>query len=434
MRVITLVTGQSCSIQCEGSIRVKLYTGDLEIAGAPLEHNKVETLVLSIAKPLVVYTLEGCVFGLQPDCADTSAFSTEVGNFPSGMGSLLRLLRKGFDVPSSSASGLRGSADALRVVVAGSKGSGRFFAACAIANTMNRSLGNGTIFCDLTTSVDGQLSRLGCLGCAETHSDVPLWEGMQWSSYSSSMLFHHGLTTSTVGSSDLPQFLTAASSACESAIWMSGEKKNAPIVFVLPSFDESVSKEQFYRSVLESIRPTHIVFTGDDGTSAQQTLGRLFPSARFSHCGTVATSEASKPPVSSRVAKALFEYFAGTQLNPLGASVITVPISSLKFVVLEGEGDASVAARPLAVSADESLGTIAPDELKGCVCAVSLGLTPEEIPYANVAGFVVISNVYPAADEVEIVSPSSEAMVPGAFLIVSSDRALRGVATGALLS
>lgn len=427
MKLITLVAGQSCFARCRGQLRVKLYTGNVEIAGATLLSNVVATFVLELNKPLHLYTLEGCVIGLQPDSDEDSKLSTEISKL--AIGTLLKFIKKGFETTGASvnAAGLAISQarGGVRIAVVGDKGAGRYLAACTVTNALNRTKSDGSIFCDLTTCVDGQLSKLGCLGCIETHAEVPLWQGMQWSTYTASMLFYHGITSPIIHAKDLTQYLTPVASACESASWMSQQKSDCPIIFVLPSFDEAtVSRETFYRATMEIIKPTHVIFTGDEEGGTHQTLGRLLPTAKLMYCSAVVASNSrTEVATSSALTTAVSEYFQGTSLNPLGTTLITVPLSSIQFVTLKSQSSSSEVVPYTVIDDGDNDNPSNPSaSLVGVVCAVSHAGTISEAAYANIAGLVVIVDVFADRDEVELLSPSSDAMLPSKILIVSEHR------------
>eukprot|EP01062_Namystynia_karyoxenos_P078283 TRINITY_DN8041_c0_g1_i1.p1 TRINITY_DN8041_c0_g1~~TRINITY_DN8041_c0_g1_i1.p1 ORF type:complete len:453 (+),score=164.03 TRINITY_DN8041_c0_g1_i1:97-1359(+) len=113
----------------------------------------------------------------------------------------------------------------------------------------------------------------------------------------------------------------------------------------------------------------------------------------------------------------LREYFCGVKTKLVPARVV-VPIDSVSLFKI---GDAGKQAQPgvpqyLSVSKQEP-----GPQHQLCVAAVSHAQTPDEIPHANVAGFVVILTVNLDQRELTLLSPS-DTTLPRPFLVVSSQK------------
>ncbi|CAD2212903.1 polyribonucleotide 5'-hydroxyl-kinase [Angomonas deanei] len=181
----------------------------------------------------------------------------------------------------------------------------------------------------------------------------------------------------------------------------SSEGRRYTIVDV-PTPEEGLKEDAFYKRIIEALRPNHVFLvtstvaeqeTGSWGTYLQEDIQRTLPECNF----------ILVPPLSPHAhhaARAALqqEYFIGNALQPLGLSKVVLPFShpSLQFCSVSTSDNGSVEKRQ-------------PDpSWKGLLCFVSHATVMDEVPFAPVAGQLLVVEVDDKNQELVLIIPAPE--------------------------
>jgi len=431
---VTLVAGQQCTIQGAGIVRVMLIDGVIEIAGA-LIHAKCEytfNLQPTQQRNLVLYSLEGGTVGI---FCERPPHTLDVVKNTTNISSITNVVRETFQ------KGKR-----CVVAVAGGPQSGKTFAACTAANSLvslckrqESSVGNsaGAFLADATgcgpvpaSVVCTELQQAGSSSSTGggQFQAPPLWPGLvaspiRWQATS----FWLGLQHAEISSNHMAWYLHVLKqleATVESVAGREPDTQKSHVVYDLSAPDESIPKELFYKHVLQCIRPSIVILLRSGQTEGseidatwtetlREDIRRTSPSVQVVITDLQLKCASSSLVPGAALTRSLTDYFGGTLEHPLRAGKVVAPLSSLKWFRVTSAAASAASSSSWAAEALSSTASIT----SGTLCGVSLARLDIEIPYADIAGVVVVLRIDKEADEVVLFSPSGESL-PNHILVL----------------
>lgn len=350
--------------------------------------------------------------------------------------------------------------------VIGREGVGKTLVAQTLCNALNAVLSkhqqrsDNVVYCD--AQVNGVSSSgvygPGCMTCVEV-DEVPLWPGRLPALDSVHCSFSLGSVLIPHALGQLQEVAEHLSKAADDS------QRRRPIVFDIGTPAAMVGSQQhdtYFKKVLETLRPNVVLYVGDvtphSGADAaafhalQEDMQRLMPHCPFvavQQCSGAASGSSSSSSAAAAAAgpspqqnhqlqessssplavsprwvellSSCAEYFGGHAERPLGAAKIVVDASLVSLMYVQN-GKAEVwsvgRSRVPAGAAEGTVVRHAPSSLVGAVLAVSHAKLAEEVPFANIAGLMVVLEA--TAEEFVLLVPSGAASVPNHFWIVTA--------------
>jgi hypothetical protein len=371
---------------------VELQDGVVEVCGVVLVANGHYKYAVCVEKPLVLNSMEGGSFSL------STKGNVDISKFPMDVTNLMRCARQL-------------SFSAARVAVLGERGAGKTYVAQFISNIVIKS-GCTVLYCDL--NVDSNTSY--CPGCISVTAVTQPSKAVF--SLGESIGLDNLSVAFSVGSVDppaplsLPIFLHFVSQLdrCRDSLRQSIKDVS---IFDVGTPAGSVPFDTYLKRVIEVIQPTHVVTVSSPvslwSKPLQEDVGRTLPNCEFLQTIALnAVGDKSDKSQATDIYPLIARYFAGSVNAPLGSSKVVFSSGKLKFFELTVHGGQ--------VRADilhPSFHNIA-----GRLCAISHAVMEHEVPFANVAGLLFVTDYDEESGEVVAVVPSGDESLPNAFLIV----------------
>lgn len=451
-------------------IRMLLREGTAEVAGVPMSSEWVRfTLTRGgggsaagsdpnrgatyLAGGISVYTLEGAVISVVSNNRTTgpeASLPFHVHRAASRVPALFDVVRKLRKKCQLSPAGLR------VLVIGRDHGVGCTYAARTLSNLCLRdeygsAAASKIVYLDANVA-KAAVSCVGTIACAEVTAELCSIDHPFVASPPIAFFAGAGAATSSTSAS----ILAALGQAADAAAWIARRTEHklcytvidtptlyddaaAPLAAVSPSSLHVTSRLAFHRAIVDIVAPTDIIFVGCANTqggsdgSMDGLLAEISRTHRNVNVEFVPQLGASSRPTATGNAAHLpsvhlraQDYFFGPPSCPLGCAKVIAPLSQLVFI------DVDYAVNPPAVNVvkGSERGRARNDSdrglpLPGTLCAVSLATTVAEVPFANIAGIVIVVLIDEASDEVTLVTPSGDATLPRQYLVLPREANFR---------
>lgn len=404
-RRVTLSAGEECTVSGSGFVQVTLLTGVIDVAGVLLEASRPLSFYLSAnRRSIILFTLEG------GSASVASEHSVEVHKSVTGMAPLVQLTRRTLL-----------SLERSKVLVIGKSKGGKTLAAHSICNLLLRygsendiSLTTKTFLLDLNAESNSVYAP-GCVTVAQA-PETPLLVGRAASPSLLTLSLYTGAAArpSARTASSFLHFSEQLHDTATSLIHeVYGPTCRYHMVIDAPTPLSDLKEGVFYKKLIETVKPTHVVIVGSrDGVSdewctfLQEDVQRVLPD-----CDFVFFEPVFRPCAQPATTLLLPEYFVGTTPVPLGCSKVVASSQSLVFteLVVDAQGT------PVGVK------KVRPNRgWRGLVCALSHAAIEEEVPFAPVAGLATVALVDEENDEVVLVLPANADPLPRRIVVVPS--------------
>ncbi|KAG8345283.1 putative mRNA cleavage and polyadenylation factor CLP1 P loop [Trypanosoma vivax] len=400
-RRVTISAGEECTISGNCAVELQLQSGVVEVAGVPLNARESFTFHLLIDKrSLIFYTLEGgSVLVIADGPYEMSSTATTVAPV------VQLCYRSIVSKPRS------------KVLVVGSAHCGKTLIAHTICNLLREGaargeLGEGTSVSPFLMDLNMQSNCLYSPGCVSAvQVEQRLWPGLS----SSPTLLPISLF---VGEADLPSsnnvtaylHFVAQLQDCTEALLETVGTGTVHLIIDAPAPAPDIKEGVYFRRLVELLRPTHVVTVTSQDVSEtwpsflEEDVQRLLP-----ECEVVHTTPVARRCSGSLRDQYICEYFAGTPHWPLGCAKVVLPLNQLTFVqYVTREGE--VSCQRVQMTA----------EMGRSICALSHAEIIEEVPFAPVAGMLLLLSVDEEHEEVVAVVPACEPL-PRRFLILPNN-------------